>query len=164
MNEPTKDLEDTYQCSMINEPKTTKTVAHKSKRSTYHHGAVAELPKSLPRSQRSCMAAEQSKIRDCTYPKLLGGNCMVAEPVRENGSRARKMTCHDGKLVETWDLNKTKVRICVDRTKWQKRYPCRSRLVQRLRRQRFSGRGRMQARRARHWQRNEEIVEEIAKE
>ena len=101
MNEPTKGWDDTYQCSLINEPKTT---AHKSRGSIY-----------------SC--------------------CMVAEQVRENGSRARTMACQDRKQVpvrdrelETWDLNKTKVRICVDRTKWQKRYPCRSRLVQRLRR------------------------------
>ena len=32
MNEPTKGWDDTYQCSLINEPKTT---AHKSRGSTY---------------------------------------------------------------------------------------------------------------------------------
>ena len=42
-----------------------------------------------------------------------------------------------GGELETWDLNKTKVRIYVDRTKWQKRYPCRPRLMQRLRRPAF---------------------------
>ena len=67
--------------------------------------------------------------------------CMVARAGKRNGNRARRMACQDkervpprDKELKTWDLNKTKVRIQVDRTKWQKRYPCRSRLVQRLRR------------------------------
>ena len=63
---------------------------------------------------------------------------------KRNGNRAKTAANQDkeqvpekGGELETWDLDKTKVRIYVDRTKWQKRYPCRPRLMQRLRRHAF---------------------------
>ena len=50
--------------------------------------------------------------------------CMVAGAGKRNGNRARTMACQDkeqvprrDKELKTWDLDKTKVRIQVDRTK-----------------------------------------------
>ena len=59
--------------------------------------------------------------------------CMVAGAGKRNGNCTKMMACQD-KGLKSWDLDVTKVRIQVDRTKWKKRYPCRSRLMQRLRR------------------------------
>ena len=99
--------------------------------------------KSLDDTYRSSMINEPKT----TAHKRMNGTyrcCMVAEQVRENGNRAKTMADQDKERVpvrdgelKTWDLDKTKVRIYVDRTKWQKRYPCRPRLTQRLRRPAF---------------------------
>ena len=70
--------------------------------------------------------------------------CMVAGAGKRNGHRAKTMANQDkeqvpekGGELETRDLDKTKVRIYVDRTKWQTRYLCIPRLMQRLRRHAF---------------------------
>ena len=123
----------------IDEPIETKTTAQKinelSKQGSMNHLSMVAEAKHTGVMNQYCMvcgAKEQSSLNLC---------CMVARAGKRNGNRARRMACQDkervpqrDKELETWDLNKTKVRIQVDRTKWQKRYPCRSRLVQRLRR------------------------------
>ena len=45
--------------------------------------------------------------------------CMVAGAGKRNGNRTKLMACQD-KELKSWDLDVTKVRIHVDRTKWKK--------------------------------------------
>ena len=53
--------------------------------------------------------------------------CMVAGAGKRNGNRAKTVANQDKKRVperggelKTWDFDKTKVRIYVDRTKWKR--------------------------------------------
>ena len=118
------------------EPIETKTTAQKinelsEQGSMNHRTMIAEAKHTDFMNPYSMSCGTETSVKNHT------GNfyrcCMVAGAGKRNGNRTRRMACQD-KELKTWDLNKTKVRIQVDRTKWQKRYPCRSRLVQRLRR------------------------------
>ena len=137
------------------EPIETKTTAQKinelsKTRSSYSQRCMASKLSKQGSFNHCCMVSGAKKPGSMNHCRMVAGAkhtgfinqyCMVARAGKRNGNRARRMACQDkervpqrDKELETWDLNKIKVRIQVDRTKWQKRYPCRSRLVQRLRR------------------------------